>query len=57
MISSSHAMPLEGRRFLGTTPSAITLIVRSIKYSAVAIHPDMPVTLAHVSAEGVTQCG
>ena len=28
-INSSQAMPLEGRRFLGTTPSATTLMVRS----------------------------
>ncbi len=56
-ISSSQAMPLDGRRFLGTRPRATTLTVKSIKKSAVAIHPDMPVTFPHVGAEVVTQIG
>ena len=57
-MSSSQAMPLDGRRFLGTRPRASTLTVKSIKKSAVAIHPpDMPVTIPHPDTEVVTQIG
>ena len=56
-ITSSHAMPLEGRRFFGTTPRATTFTVMSIRNSAVAIHPAMAATLALMGTQLLTQCG
>ncbi len=56
MITNNHAMPLEGRLFLGTTPSATTLIVRSSRYSAVAIHGAMPVSLPSGMPTVLTHC-
>ena len=56
MITNSHAMPLEGRLFLGTTPSAITLIARSSRYSAVAIHGAMPVSVPSGEPTVLTHC-
>ena len=55
-INSNHAMPLEGRLFLGTTPSAISLIARSARYRAVAIHGAMAATLPRPRPTVLTHC-
>ena len=48
-------MPLEGRLFLGTTPSATTFNARSSRYTAVAIQGAMPVSLPVAGPPVVTQ--